>query len=111
VGRRPRSSGIRRGYQTLSYSSLLNILVPSSTFFYMEAPPQKDGWKNDYAYGFVSGGNVLASQVFGIVSGGNDGSVSGWPSDSYTVGPFTPTDYGQDIVWADGFFIRWPGST
>ena len=27
---------------------------------------------------------------------------------TYTTGPFDPTDYDQDIVWADGFFVRWP---
>ena len=26
----------------------------------------------------------------------------------YSVTSFEPTDYDQDIVWADGFFVRWP---
>jgi hypothetical protein len=26
-------------------------------------------------------------------------------------GPFDPTDRDQDIVWADGFFVRWPQKT
>jgi hypothetical protein len=29
-------------------------------------------------------------------------------ADDYTVTSFQPTDYDQDIVWADGFFVRWP---
>jgi hypothetical protein len=24
------------------------------------------------------------------------------------MGPFFATDYDQDIVWADGFFVRYP---
>ena len=27
---------------------------------------------------------------------------------TYTVTGFDPTDYDRDIVWADGFFVRWP---
>jgi hypothetical protein len=30
---------------------------------------------------------------------------------SVTIGPFTPTKYDEDIIWADGFFVRWPGGT
>jgi hypothetical protein len=43
--------------------------------------------------------------VIGIRSRGRDGSFSGG---SYQVGPFLTTDYDQDIVWADGFFINYP---
>ena len=43
-----------------------------------------------------------------IGSGGRDAST---PSGSYTVAGFDPTDYDQDIVWADGFFVRWPQKT
>ena len=27
---------------------------------------------------------------------------------SYTMGPFLASDYDQDIVWADGFFVKYP---
>jgi hypothetical protein len=30
------------------------------------------------------------------------------PTDVYTVTNFDPTDYDQDIVWADGYMVRWP---
>ena len=50
--------------------------------------------------------------MFAIVSGGNDGDVTAIAQvDGVTAGPFTPTDYPQNIIWADGFFVRWPGST
>jgi hypothetical protein len=29
-------------------------------------------------------------------------------SGTYSVTSFDPTNYDQDIVWADGFFVRWP---
>jgi hypothetical protein len=27
---------------------------------------------------------------------------------TWNVTPFIATDYDQDIVWADGYFVRWP---
>ena len=100
-------------YVEMTFTELSGTLHPTSgTFFYMESPPQNDGWKHPFMYGFNTAGNVLASQVFAIASGGNDGSPSAWGSlAAITSGPFTPTDYAQDIIWADGFFVRWPGST
>ena len=29
----------------------------------------------------------------------------------YSVTSFEPTDYDKDVVWADGFFVRWPQKT
>jgi len=29
-------------------------------------------------------------------------------TDIYQVAMFDPSDYDQDIVWADGFFVCWP---
>ena len=99
-------------YSEMSHGSVLATLYPTETFFYMKEVPVNDGWKNPYAFGFAVGGNVLAPYVFGIASGGNDASVTSWGGlTAITVGPFTPTDYAQDIIWADGFFVRWPGSS
>ncbi len=36
---------------------------------------------------------------------GKDGKFSG---STYEAGSFDPDDVDQDIVWADGFFIKWP---
>jgi len=88
----------------VAYSDITATLRPSSTFFYMQDVPDKDGWKNTFEYRINT--NLLAAQVILIRSGGRDTSFDG---DTYTVGPFLPTDYNQDIVWADGFFVRWPG--
>lgn len=95
-------------YSSMSHGSLFGILHPSQTFFYMNEVPKVDGWKNSYGYGFS--GNVVSSQVFAIGSDGRDGDASFDVSAlTYTIGPFVPTDYDQDIIWADGFFVRWPG--
>ena len=88
----------------LQYESLVATLKPTSTFFYMQEIPQKDGWKYDYQYLYA--GDPSAAQVMGILSGGRKGVIDG---NTYTTGPFVPTDYDQDIVWSDGYFVRWPG--
>ena len=81
-------------------SVISTLLVPQ----YLQSVPDKDGWKHDYAYWLKTGTSVLDKQVMAIASGGrNTCSCT-----KYTVGPFEPTDYDQDIVWADGFFVRWP---
>jgi len=92
----------------LSYDEILTTLRPSPTFFYMQEVPQFDGWKNELYYAWS--GSVALTQVLFIGSGGRDAGVSGWtPQSTYTAGPFIATDYDQDIIWADGFFVQWPG--
>lgn len=90
----------------LGYSSMVAILHPSNSFFYMQEVPQKDGWRFNFVYAYS--GNVLGSQVIAIGSGGRNGDLPEAVLPSKTVGPFTPTAYDQDIIWADGFFVRWP---
>ena len=80
------------------------ILVPQ----YLQSVPSKDGWKHDYVYYLKTGTSVLDKQVMLIFSSGRDtNGIAG----TYTVQAFDPTDYDQDIVWADGFFVRWPQKT
>ena len=93
------------------YEVLFTYLHPSDTFFYMQELPQQDGWK--YNYGFGQHPNLLNSAVLVICSGGRDGSLAAGGSDcvdtTHNVAPFVATDYNQDIIWADGYFLRWPG--
>jgi prepilin-type N-terminal cleavage/methylation domain-containing protein len=83
-----------------SYLDSTQGLVPQ----YMQDVPSLDGWKNSYTY-YLNTDNPLAPQVMAIFSGGRNG---GNPGSTYSVTSFEPTDYDQDIVWADGFFVRWP---
>jgi type IV pilus assembly protein PilA len=80
--------------------AMTQYLVPQ----YLQSVPVKDGWKHDFAYWLKTGTSVLDKQVMAIASGGRDTCQC----TKYTVGPFEPTDYDQDIVWADGFFVSWP---
>ena len=49
--------------------------------------------------------NFSLAQLIALRSYGQKGAADGA---TYTTGAFEPTDYEQDIVWADGFFVRWP---
>ena len=87
-------------YKSISRADLSGLLVPS----YIEVVPNIDGWKTPYEY-FLDTANPLSRHVMGMGSGGLDKSPIGG---SYTVGSFDPTDYEQDILWVDGYFVRWP---
>lgn len=75
---------------------------------YIQSIPPQDGWKNAYAF-YMNTTNPLGGVgILGIVSSGRDGSFKGNP---YTVTGFDPTDYDQDLAWADGYWVRWPQKT
>ncbi len=88
-------------YPEVSRADLTTLLVPS----YLKKVPALDGWGHPYEY-FLSIRKPLAQHVMAIRSSGRNRWVDG---KTYTVEPFAPADYDQDIVWADGFFVRWPG--
>ncbi len=81
-------------------AGLRTLLVP----YYIEHVSELDGWKTPYKY-YLDTATVQKQHVMAIASGGRDKSD---PSGKYTVTGFDPTDYDQDIIWADGFFVRWP---
>lgn len=87
-------------YPLVSREELQKILLPQ----YMQRVPEKDGWGHPYEY-YLNVENPMALQVMGIRSPGRDGEFS---AVSYKIGPFDPSDFDEDIVWTDGFFVRWP---
>jgi hypothetical protein len=87
-------------YAAISHADLTTILVP----MYMQEVPELDGWKSPYEY-YLNVGNPLAEKVMSIRSSGKDSSFS---DNAYTVTSFDPESFDEDIVWADGFFVRWP---
>ncbi len=93
-----------------SHADLVALLRPSNEFFYLQDVPERDGWNNPYRFGFAGSDGLLGTQVIGIWSGGRDGSASAQPASSYAIGAFRGTDFNQDLVWADGYWVRWPGS-
>src|SRR3954467_4027801 len=104
VGAAPGGAGVTQvdigQYKAISLDDLRELMIPQ----YIEAIPVLDGWKHDYHY-FLDPPNPLNQQVMAIGSGGRDNTAI---AGSYTVAGFDPTDYDQDILWADGFFVRWP---
>jgi hypothetical protein len=88
-------------YKSFTWQGMVDTLVPQ----YIQSVPENDGWKNAYEFYFDTE-NPLAERVILIRSLGRDETAEG---SSYTVGGFEPTDYQQDIIWADGYFIRWAG--
>lgn len=87
-------------YQTITHANLKKELVST----YLQEVPQLDGWKNAYDF-YLNTANPLAQNVMAIRSNGRNTTKE---TDSYSVTNFDPTDYDQDIVWADGFMVRWP---
>jgi general secretion pathway protein G len=81
-------------------SDLTSILVPT----YLQYVPVLDGWKVQYEY-YVNLSSVMSRSVMAIRSKGRDSAAE---SNSYSVTNFDPTDYDRDVVWADGFMVRWP---
>jgi prepilin-type N-terminal cleavage/methylation domain-containing protein len=79
---------------------------------YIQEVPERDGWKNTFDYHFTritDNPNPLETEFNTLIrSSGRDGVFD---SDTYSFGNFDPTDYDRDIVWADGFFARWPETT
>ena len=85
---------------TGDFAQIASALEPA----YIQLVPPRDGWKRSFLYR-MDISDPTAQRLFLIASGGSDRSI---PSGVYSVGSFDPTDYEEDIIWADGFFLRWP---
>jgi type II secretion system protein G len=71
---------------------------------YIQSIPVLDGWQSPFQY-YLRTDNPHGTQVMAIRSLGRDKTADG---DQYTITGFDPTDYDRDIVWADGFMVRYP---
>jgi len=87
-------------YPLVSREDLEDFLVPQ----YIAAIPETDAWGNPYEVR-LNTDNLMAKSVMSIRSPGRKGYYSG---EVYKIEGFDPTDFDQDLVWADGFFVRWP---
>jgi prepilin-type N-terminal cleavage/methylation domain-containing protein len=83
-----------------SSAELATLLAPR----YIQDVPVRDGFKHNLDY-YLRTDNPGARTVMLIRSRGLLGLADGT---SYTPGAFVATDYQRDIIWADGFFVRWP---
>lgn len=84
----------------ISREELEKVLVPK----YIPSIPQQDGWGHPYDFR-LNTQDPNAVRVMGVRSASRDGQFSG---NVYEVGAFSPPEYDQDIVWVDGYFMRWP---
>ena len=93
--------------ESLTADELMSSLYVSESMFYTRNVPSRDGWARPFEYRWS--GDPSAATVIGIRSYARDG-IEG-PNGSggqYKMGPFVTSDYNQDIVWADGFFVAYP---
>lgn len=84
----------------IRHAELVELLVPA----YLREVPEEDSWGRPLQFCLDRRLNA-ASQQYGVRSPGNDGE---WENDPYRVGGFPETRLTGDLVWMDGYFIRWP---
>lgn len=89
-------------YPAITRGELTSLLVPQ----YIQEVPELDGWNHPYDL-HLNTANPLAQRIMAVRSPGRDGAFSG---NSYLVGRFEPDSFDEDIVWADGFSVRWAGA-
>ncbi len=100
------------GMSTYDHDSLVTLLQPSPTMNYIQRVPDNDAWGEPYEFVINDVWNdpaelqKITGNVMGVRSLGRDGAEGQLP---YVLGPFIATDYDQDIVWADGYLVRYPG--
>jgi hypothetical protein len=87
-------------YPEISGAALEKLLIPA----YLAQVPKTDAWGHPLEVG-LNVKDLLAQNVISIRSPGRDGKYS---ANLYKMEQLRPGDYDQDLVWADGFFIRWP---
>ena len=102
----------------ITHAQMVNLLEAAASnpnFFYIQELPEFDGWGNalEYKGSFDAADEttfsslLTSARAIGIRSLGRDGEAS--MGSDYTPGTFIGTDYEQDIVWSDGYFVRTAG--
>ena len=86
-------------FEETIWSDLDAQLVPT----YAAYIPENDAWGTGYEYGRTPDLNDAGSHRNPVVGRRWDLFRRGVHS-----GPFISTDFIQDVVWAGGYFIRWP---
>ncbi len=95
------------GFNALTYEQIYGYLHPSDTFFYMQAVPEKDAWGSSLT--FYLNSNPLSDQQLLLCAAARDNIYETCDgSTDIPIGPFLATNFDSDIVWADGFLVRWP---
>ncbi len=99
----------------VSYDELDGYLIPNGDFFYASEITRTDAGGSDFL--FCLNSNLGHNNVMMVCSPGRNGTYGENPTSVaaccgggviWTAGGFIATDYDQDLVWADGQFIRYP---
>ena len=94
------------GLVTVNVNDLAKLLIPPVGARYASSVPKKDSWGNPFDYA-AAADYGSASQGIAVRSWGRD-AQEGPTMNPYPMGPFVVTHYAEDIVWSDGFFVRYP---
>lgn len=87
-------------------ADLRDTLTPSDGRpHYTSEVPSHDAWGHAFEYAWSGPGADIIE--IAIRSFGRSGEPGPTP-DPYPFGPFIVTLYEEDIVWANGFFVRYP---
>jgi hypothetical protein len=84
----------------ITHDEARTLLVPA----YLAELPTQDGWGHPLEL-CLRRGEAPGQLVVGIRSAGRDGAFEG---DAYLAGPFDPARIDADVVWVNGYFVRWP---
>lgn len=88
-------------YRGIATADLERLLVPT----YLKKLPSHDAWGHPYEY-YIDSENMLRENLMAIRSPGRDGVFSG---KKYDFGSFPASEFDEDLVWIDGYWLRWPG--
>lgn len=86
---------------SISRQELRKLLAP----VYIRDVPQHDGWGNELEFCLEPSDFTKRFYLLAIRSPGRDGIFE---RGGYEDGAFDPDDFDADIVWVDGYFVRWP---
>ncbi|MCH9651378.1 MAG: hypothetical protein K0U98_24340 [Deltaproteobacteria bacterium] len=87
-------------FTVIAPQALADLLVP----VYLPCLVDRDPWGNPYEF-WLDLDDILGPELTAIRSLGADGLASG---NLYDIGSFPSIDQDQDLVWADGAFVRFP---
>jgi prepilin-type N-terminal cleavage/methylation domain-containing protein len=89
-------------FSPISTPLLTSLLVPN----FISSVPVNDGWGHPYLY-YLKNNLPTSPDTLMCISLGRDGGTNTSPLPTYTFDSFPTSDFDQDIVWADGSFVRY----
>lgn len=88
----------------IAAADLRSTLSPAVGPRYTSDVPERDGWGHPMEYAMKNGNDVISIGIRSLGRGNEPGPVT----NPYPIKGFIATEYEQDIVWADGFFVHYP---